>query len=101
MIYFAFCPGGGKPVLDCAVVKVVEMSVGSSPFFGFLNTYDLPKDKTIMNIVKLSGDLKLDGKLAGRITGGRMADGEKHSWVADFEMKLPAKAAFGGQGCGN
>ncbi|HSP14991.1 MAG TPA: hypothetical protein VLV78_09585 [Thermoanaerobaculia bacterium] len=103
MIHFAFCPGGGKPVPDRAAVKLVEMSVevGSSPFLGFQNAYDLPKDKAIVNIEKLSGDLKLGGKLAGRITGGRMADGKKYSWVADFDMKLPAKAAFGGQGCGN
>jgi hypothetical protein len=30
-----------------------------------------------------------------------MSDGKKYSWEADFDMKLPAKAAFGGQGCGN
>jgi hypothetical protein len=102
-IHFAFCPGGGKPVPSPAAVKLVEMSVeiGSSPFLGFQNTYDLPKDKSVVNIEKLSGDLKLGGRLTGRISGGRVADGKKYSWIADFDMKLPAKPAFGGQGCGN
>jgi hypothetical protein len=103
-IHFAFCPGGGKPVPAPAAVKLVEMSVevGSSPFLGFQNTFELPKDKAVVNIEKLSGDLKLGGRLAGRITGGRMSsDGKKYSWIADFDMKLPAKPAFGGQGCGN
>ena len=100
-IHFSFCPGGGKPLLDPASVKLVEMSVtvASSPFLGFQSTYELPKDKSIVNIEKLSGDLKLGGRLTGRISGGRMSDGKKYSWEADFDLKLPAKAAFGGQGC--
>lgn len=102
-IHFAFCPGGGKPVLNPAAVKHVEMSVSvaSSPFLGFQNTYELPKDKDIVKIEKLSGDLKLGGKVTGRITGGRMSDGKKYSWEADFDMKLPKKSSFGGQGCGS
>jgi hypothetical protein len=102
-IHFAFCPGGGELKPDPSAVKLVEMSVtiGGSPFLGFQNTYDLPKDKGVVNIEKLSGALTLGGTFAGRIIGGRMADGKKYSWAADFELKLPAKAAFGGQGCGN
>ena len=102
-IHFAFCPGGGTPQPNPSAVKLVEMSVtvGSSPFLGFQNVYDLPKDKAVVNIEKLSGALKLGGNLAGRITGGRMSDGKKYSWEADFDMKLPATPAFGGQGCGN
>ena len=102
-IHFAFCPGGGAVQPNPSAVKLVEMSViiGGSPFLGFQNVYELPKDKAVVNIEKLSGVLKLGGNLAGRITGGRMADGKKYSWEADFDMKLPAKAAFGGQGCGN
>ncbi|HEX9163073.1 MAG TPA: hypothetical protein VF980_15315 [Thermoanaerobaculia bacterium] len=103
MIHFAFCPGGGKTLPDPAAVKLVEMSVnvGGSPFLGFQNTFELPKDKAVVNIEKLSGDLKLGGRLAGRISGGRMSDEKKYSWQADFDLPLPAKAAFGGQGCGN
>lgn len=102
-IHFAFCPGGGKPVMNPSAVKLVEMSVdiASSPFLGWQNTFELPKDKDIVKIEELSGDLKLGGKLAGRITGGRTADGKRYSWEADFDMRLPDKSSFGGQGCGN
>ena len=102
MIHFAFCPGGGKPALNPAAVKLVEMAVdvAGSPFLGWQNTFDLPKDKAVVNIEKLSGDLKIGGKLSGRITGGKMSDGKKYSWDADFDMNLPKKGAFGGQGCG-
>jgi hypothetical protein len=103
LIHFAFCPGGGTLQPAPSAVKMVEMSVAiaGSPFSGFQSVFDLPKDKAVVNIEKLSGDLKVGGKLAGRITGGRMSDGKKYSWEADFDMKLPAKSAFGGQGCGN
>jgi hypothetical protein len=103
MIHFAFCPGGGKLVMSPAAVKLVEMrvNVASSAFLGFQNTFELPKEKSVVNIEKLSGDLKLGGKIAGRITGGRTSDGQKYSWEADFDMKLPAKSSMGGQGCGN
>jgi hypothetical protein len=102
-IHFAFCPGGGTLQPIPSAVKLVEMSVtvGGSPFSGFQNVFDLPKEKAVVNIERLSGVLKLGGNLAGRITGGRMSDGKKYSWEADFDMKLPATAAFGGQGCGN
>ena len=103
IMHFAFCPGGGKPVMNPAAVKSVEMSadVASSTFLSWQNVFDLPKDKDIVKIEKLSGDLKPGGKITGRITGGRMSDGKKYSWEADFDMKLPAKSAFGGQGCGS
>jgi hypothetical protein len=102
MIHFAFCPGGGKPIMNPAAVKLVEMSVdvASSPFLGWQNTFDLPKDKDIVKIDKLSGDLKLGGTLTGRITGGRTSDGKKYSWEADFDMRLPTKSSLAGQGCG-
>jgi hypothetical protein len=102
MMHFAFCPGGGKPVMNLSTVTLVEMSVqvASSSLLGFQDTFQLPKDKDIVKIEKLSGDLKLGGKLAGRITGGRMGDGLKYSWEADFDMRLPKMSSRGGQGCG-
>ncbi len=51
-------------------------------------------------VEKLSGDLKLGGRLTGRITGGKMSDGLKYSWEADFDMTLPKKSAEGGLVCG-
>jgi len=102
MIHFAFCPGGGKPLMNPAGVKLVEMkvNVASSALLGFQDTFELPKNKDIVKIEKLAGDLKLGGKLTGRITGGKTSDGLKYSWEADFDMRLPAKSALGGQGCG-
>jgi hypothetical protein len=103
MLHFAFCPGAGKPVMNSAGVKLVEIAVNvaSSPLLGFQSVFELPKDKDVVKIEKLSGDLKLGGKIAGRITGGRTSDGQRYSWEADFDMKLPAKSAMGGQGCSN
>ena len=102
MMHFAFCPGAGKPVVNPAGVKNVEMSVNvaGSVFLGRQWVFELPKEKDILKIEKLSGELKLGGKLTGRITGGKTSDGLKYSWEADFDMTLPEKSAFGGQGCG-
>jgi hypothetical protein len=63
--------------------------------------FELPKDKDVLKIEKLSGDLKPGGKLTGRITGGKLSDGLKYSWEADFDFHLPAKSAFGGVSCGS
>jgi hypothetical protein len=90
--------GGAAMTMKYCAVSLYD---SEHSVLGFQNVYDLPKDKAVVNIEKLSGVLKLGGNLAGRITGGRMADGKKYSWEADFDMKLPATAAFGGQGCGN
>ncbi len=45
-IHFAFCAGGGEMKPNPSAVKLVEMSVtiGGSPFLGFQNVYNLPKD---------------------------------------------------------
>ena len=68
MIHFAFCPGGGTPVPRPAAVKLVEMSVdvADSPFLGFQSTFELPQDNSVVKIERLSGDVKLGGRLAGR-----------------------------------
>jgi hypothetical protein len=103
MMHFAFCPGGGKTVIDAAGVKSVDMSVNlaNSLFLGWENTFELPKDKGIVRIERLSGDLKVGGTIDGRITGGKISDGQKYSWEADFDMRLPVKSAMAGPGCGN
>jgi hypothetical protein len=101
-MHFAFCPGAGKPVVGAAAVKSVEtgIDVAGSPFLGRNWVFDLPKDKDILKIEKLSGELKPGGRLTGRIIGGKLSDGLKYSWEADFDFHLPAKSAFGGLGCG-
>lgn len=102
-MHFAFCPGAGKPVVGAAAVKSVEtgIDVAGSPFLGRNWVFELPKDKDILKIEKLSGELKPGGRLTGRITGGKLSDGLKYSWEADFDLRLPAKSAFGGVSCGS
>jgi hypothetical protein len=102
MAHLAFCPGGGKPTPNAAAVKSVEMSMNhaSSLLLGRQWVFDLPKDKEL-KIEKLSGDLKLGGRLAGRVTGGKMSDQLKYSWQIDFDLPLPEKAAGAGPGCGS
>jgi hypothetical protein len=84
-------------------VKSVETSVNvaGAPFSGRQWVFDLPKDKDILKIEKLTGSIVPSGKISGRITGGKVSDGLKYSWEADFEFILPAKSAFAGLGCGS
>ena len=101
MIELGFCPGGGTASPSPGAVKSVEMSVnhGSSPMLGRQWVFDLPKDKEL-KIDKLSGNLALGGKLAGRMTGGKKSDGVDYKWEIDFDVQLPKKAAAAGPGCG-
>ncbi len=101
MIEIGFCPGGGTPAVSPGAVKSVEMSVThvSSPMLGRQWVFELPKDKEL-KIERLSGRLAPGGKLAGRITGAKMSDGLSYSWQADFDVRLPTKAAAAGLGCG-
>jgi hypothetical protein len=102
MAHLAFCPGGGKATPDAAAVKSVEMSMNhaSGPLLGRQWVFELPRDKEF-KIEKLSGDLKLGGSLAGRVTGGKLSDQLKYSWQIDFDLPLPEKAAGAGPGCGS
>ncbi len=102
MISFTFCPGAGKPVVNAAGVKSVgtSVNVADSLFLRRQWVFELPKEKDILKIEKLSGDLKVGGKLTGRITGGKTSDGLKYSWEADFDMTLPKKSAESGMACG-
>jgi hypothetical protein len=103
MIHFGFCPGAGKPAANAAAVKSVETSVNvaGSILASRQWVFDLPKDKAILKIEKLTGEASPGGKFFGRITGGKVSDGLKYSWEADFEFTLPAKTAFAGNGCGS
>jgi hypothetical protein len=102
MIELGFCPGGGKSAPSPAAVTSVEMSVNhaSSPMLGRQWVFDLPKDKEL-KIEKLSGNLALGGKLAGRMTGGKKSDDVDYKWEIDFDVQLPKKAAAAGPGCGS
>ncbi len=102
MIELGFCPGGGTAVPAPGAVKSIEMSIehASSPMLGRQWVFDLPKDKEL-KIDKLSGNLALGGKLAGRITGAKKSDEVPYSWEIDFDVQLPKKAAAAGPGCGS
>ena len=103
MMHFAFCSDVGKAAASAASVKIVEtgINVAGAPFSGRQWVFDLPKDKDILKIGKLTGSIVPGGKISGRITGGKLSDGLKYSWEADFEFTLPAKSAFAGLGCGS
>jgi hypothetical protein len=104
MISLGFCPGGGKTATPSpGAVPSVEMSINhaTSPMLGRQWVFDLPKDKAVFKIEKLSGNLALGGKLAGRMTGGKKSDEVSYSWEIDFDVQLPKKAAAAGPGCGS
>jgi len=102
LIHFAFCPGGGESAASAGAVKSVEtgINVAGAPFSGRQWVLELPKDKEILKIAKLSGTAAPGGKLSGLFTGGKISDGLKYSWEAAFDLTLPAKSAFGGVTCG-
>jgi hypothetical protein len=101
MLHLAFCPGGGQPSPRPEAVKSVEfwMNHADSPMLSRQWVLQLPKDKEL-KLEKLSGDLKLGGGLAGRVTGGKTSDGLLYSWEIDFDVPLPNKSASAGVGCG-
>jgi hypothetical protein len=102
LIHFAFCPGAGQPAASAAAVTSVEtgINVAGAPFSSRQWVLELPKDKEILKIVKLSGTAAPGGRLSGRFTGGKLSDGLKYSWDAAFDLALPAKSAYGGVSCG-
>jgi hypothetical protein len=102
MISLGFCPGGGKASPSPGAVTSVEMSIehASSPMLGRQWVFDLPKDKEL-KIEELSGNLALEGKLAGRMTGAKKSDDLDYKWEIDFDVQLPKKAAAAGPGCGS
>lgn len=103
MMHFAFCPGGGKPAASGTAVKSVETSVNLASSFLVSRqwVFHLPEDKDNLKFEKLTGNIVPGGTISGRITGGKVSDGSKYSWVADFEFTLPAKDAAAGPGCGS
>jgi hypothetical protein len=102
MLSLAFCPGDGKATPSAAAVKSVEI-VANQPTPGAWQSFvfHLPADKANLKIEKLSGDLKIGGRLAGKITGAKKEGEQPYSWDVDFDLALPAKAAAAGPSCGS
>jgi hypothetical protein len=71
------------------------MNHADLPMLGRQWVMHLPKEKQL-KIEKVSGDLKLGGTLAGRVTGGKRSDGLPYSWEIEFALPLPAKSAASG-----
>lgn len=101
-LHLSFCPGGGKPMASPAAVKSVElgMDYADSPMLGRQWVIELPKEKDL-KVEKLSGDIKLGGRLTGRITGTRSGEKPPYSWQIDFDVRLPERSAAAGTGCGS
>jgi len=99
---FGFCPGGAKSTPSPTAVKSVEVAINhaTNPMLNQQWVFELAKDKGL-KIEKLSGSLKLGGRLAGRMTGARKSDELAYSWQADFDVALPQKGAAAGPGCGD
>ena len=101
-MHFAFCSGVGKAAASAAAVKSVEtgIDVAGAPLSGRQWVFELPKEKDVLKIEKLTGNIAPGGTLSGRVSGGKVSDGLKYSWDADFHFTLPAKGAFGGMAAG-
>ena len=100
MLHLAFCPGGGKSSPRPEAIQFVEfwMNHADSPMLGRQWVMHPPKDKEL-KVEKVSGDLKLGGKVAGRVTGGKTSDGLPYSWEIEFDLPLPARSAASGVTC--
>ena len=70
---------------------------GKSAMAGAQWLVEAPKD---FKVERISGDVHPDGKLSGRITGGRSSDGQPYTWDFTFDVTLPANEAASGIGCG-
>jgi hypothetical protein len=102
MLYFAFCPGGGKPEANAAAVKSVEMGINhaSSVLLSRQWVFEVPGDAAL-KIEKLEGTLAAGGRISGHITGGKTSDGLAYSWDAEFDVAVPETNALAGPGCGS
>jgi hypothetical protein len=100
MLHLAFCPGGGKAAPRPDAVQSVEfwMNHADSPLLGRQWVLEPHKDKAL-KVERLSGDLKLGGRLAGHVTGGK-SDELPYSWDIEFDLPLADKSASAGVGCG-
>ena len=93
-----FCPGGAGAAPSPGAVKSVEMTVGhsSSPMLGRQWVFDLPADKGL-TIQKLSGNLKLGGRLARLVQSGELRGerGEALLLHLNGELEAPRLVAAG------
>src|SRR5262249_13127557 len=95
MAIIMFCPGGGSETASAEAVRSIDLNTNhaKSPMAGIQRVLQAPKD---FKVEKLTGEVKPDGVLSGRISGGI----DKTTFAFEFELTLPAKDAAAGMSCG-
>jgi len=96
MAIIMFCPGGGAEKASAQAVRSIDLNTNHSrsPMAGIQRVLEAPKD---FKIEKMTGDVKPDGVLSGKISGGI----DKTTIAFEFELSLPSKEAAAGMSCGN
>lgn len=95
LLQIMFGPGGGAGTVSAATLKSIQLQANhaKSPFLGIQTVVESPKD---FKVEKMIGEVKPRGSIAGKIVGSW----NKTKWNLDFDVKLPAKEASAGVGCG-
>jgi hypothetical protein len=95
LVVVMFCPGGGAETASASAVKMIDLHTNhaKSGFLGVQTVVDAPHD---LKVEKLSGQVKAGAALSGKIT----ATAGQTTVNLDFDVKLPAKEAAAGMGCG-
>jgi TPR repeat protein len=94
MAIIMFCPGGGSETASVQTVKSIDLNTNHSrsPMAGIQRELQAPKD---FKVERMTGDVKPDGVLSGKISGGI----DKTTFTFDFELSLPSKDAAAGMSC--
>jgi hypothetical protein len=96
LVLIKFCPGGGATKASATAVKVIDLHTNhaKSPLYGIQWTVKSPRD---FKAGTMTGEIKPAGTLVGKIAGSW----GKTTFNLDFDVKLPAKEATSGVGCGS
>lgn len=99
MLLVEFCPGGGQAAASEAAIKSIDLSMShaKSPKAEGQWVVEAPRD---FKVEAIAGDVKLGGRLSGRIIGSHKSDGQPYTWDIAFDLALPAKKASAGGTCG-
>ena len=95
MAIIMFCPGGGSQTASAQAVQSIDLNTNHSrsPMAGMQRLLQAPKD---FKVEQMTGEVKPDGPLAGKISGGI----DKTTFTFEFELSLPSSDAAAGMNCG-
>jgi len=95
MAVIMFCPGGGSETASAQAVRSIDLNTNHSrsPMAGIQRVVEAPKD---FKVEKMTGEVKPDGALSGKISGGI----DTTRFIFEFELSLPSKDAAAGMSCG-